>query len=173
MFGVPDRFDLLALLTPFGKIVHEDMPVHEFGLNRGKPRGLMFVEFATHKEASAARIALHGKRLNGRPLSVRFVAEDWRYRSRDGRPVEARDPVHLQSLLEAGGGAVTSAAAAAAPASGDREYRTAEERRVEAQRALERERAREAEEARLTVARLDQRIAGLRARLAQPMTDTA
>ena len=45
------------------------------GPRRGEPKGFCFVEYSSVDEAAAAVEALHGRKLFGRPLRVRFQNE--------------------------------------------------------------------------------------------------
>ncbi|CAM9097969.1 unnamed protein product, partial [Ascophyllum nodosum] len=47
---------------------------HHVGPRRGEPRGFCFVEYSNVDEATKAIRALHGRKLYGRPLRVRYMA---------------------------------------------------------------------------------------------------
>ena len=58
---------LNELATPYGKIVSANVATERSG---GASKGFGFVEFSTADEAKAAITGLHGKDVNGQPLTV-------------------------------------------------------------------------------------------------------
>ncbi|CAM9452085.1 unnamed protein product [Discosporangium mesarthrocarpum] len=69
---------ILKIFTPFGKVVREQFCYHTGGPRKGEPRGFCFVEYATVEEAAKAIRAVHGRRLYGRPVRVRFMNSEGR-----------------------------------------------------------------------------------------------
>ena len=63
---------IARVFKPYGDIRRIQFMWHQSGPRRGEPRGFSFVEFATRAQALAAKSALDGKPLLGRPLRVRF-----------------------------------------------------------------------------------------------------
>ncbi|CAN0586318.1 unnamed protein product, partial [Ectocarpus sp. 12 AP-2014] len=63
---------IIKLFTPFGKVVREQFCYHKVGPRLGEPRGFCFVEYSNVDDAAKAIRALHGRKLYGRPLRVRF-----------------------------------------------------------------------------------------------------
>ncbi|CAM9135331.1 unnamed protein product [Ectocarpus sp. 6 AP-2014] len=64
---------IIKLFTPFGKVVREQFCYHKVGPRLGEPRGFCFVEYSNVDDAAKAIRALHGRKLYGRPLRVRFM----------------------------------------------------------------------------------------------------
>ena len=125
---------VLKVFNKFGKIAKLEFMWHKSGLRRGQPRGCCFIEYSTSEvrtvwlvlacaatncrhhryracappqDAAAAKAGVHGKRMLGRPVIVRFVDE--RVVSTTG-PQGKRDAATMA--------AAAAAAAAAAPATG-------------------------------------------------------
>ncbi|CAM9480351.1 unnamed protein product [Pylaiella littoralis] len=71
---------IIKLFTPFGKVVREQFCYHMVGPRRGEPRGFCFVEYSNCEDAAKAIRALHGRKLYGRPLRVRFMTVEGRGR---------------------------------------------------------------------------------------------
>lgn len=69
------QYIILKLFKPFGRIVREEFMWHNSGARRGEPKGFCFVEYSTREEAERAKEAMNKKRISGREISVRFVAE--------------------------------------------------------------------------------------------------
>jgi RNA recognition motif-containing protein len=65
-FGVTDG-DLQKLFEPHGTVVSAQVIMDR---DTGRSKGFGFVEMQTDQEAQAARAALNGQDLNGRPLTV-------------------------------------------------------------------------------------------------------
>jgi len=149
---------MTTLVSGFGKITHfETVLGHERGHGASDDAtGSCTVEYASRKDAEAALVGLDGRRLHGGVLSARFKPEEWLYATGDGNP---REP-------EAGGGvAEAPSAAAVAAAAADREYLTESERVEQGLTREARERAQEQERERLTLARLQARLAAVRKKL--------
>ena len=59
--------DLLALFSPHGNVAEVNLPVER---ESGRPRGFAIVTMATPQGAQAAILALHGKEVEARRLTV-------------------------------------------------------------------------------------------------------
>ena len=136
----------MQLCRPFGRIQNLDVAAHNFGPRRGMPKGFAFVEYATRKEAEAAREALNNRPLLGQPLTVRFVTERMLFRKGEDTPLDPNDLTQDQSKQ-------------------DREYRTESERRLDAQAALEASRRQAKERKRTRYRLLVDRIHAIREKL--------
>ncbi|CAM9503171.1 unnamed protein product, partial [Sphacelaria rigidula] len=114
---------IIKLFTPFGKVVREQFCYHMTGPRRGEPRGFCFVEYSNAEDAGKAIRALHGRKLYGRPLRVRFMTVEGHgrmdYSTSDksksgastGRYEDNSGGAKIPSANATGGGAGAAAAA--------------------------------------------------------------
>ncbi|OAD69414.1 hypothetical protein PHYBLDRAFT_116656 [Phycomyces blakesleeanus NRRL 1555(-)] len=73
MLGIQNRYAVVKLFEPFGKITFLDYMFHWSGPKKGQPRGYCFLEYEKKEEALKAMSALHGRIVKGRPLVVSFA----------------------------------------------------------------------------------------------------
>lgn len=168
---LPRRFELTSILSKFGKLSH-----FETSIGRDRRGGVSetaggsaSAEFTTRRSAEAALAALDGAPIHGATLSVRFASEEWLYAAGDGRP---RLPAAVEAELAAAAGPAAAAAAAAgedAPlaATSEREYLTKQEREARNLGRAAREAAEAKERERMTLTRMQARLAGVRRKLAE------
>ncbi|XP_057855059.2 uncharacterized protein LOC131064805 isoform X2 [Cryptomeria japonica] len=71
-----NRYHVIKMFSPFGKICCEEFMWHTRGPKSGEPRGFAFIEFSKREEAEKAKELMNGKLALGRPLVVRFVDEN-------------------------------------------------------------------------------------------------
>ncbi|KAA0168298.1 hypothetical protein FNF27_07178 [Cafeteria roenbergensis] len=173
--GVPSsatEFELTSILSKFGKLSH-----FETSIGRDRRGGVSetaggsaTAEFTTRRSAEAALAALDGAPIHGATLSVRFASEEWLYAAGDGRP---RLPAAVEAELAATAGPAAAASAAAAgadaplAATSEREYLTRQEREARSLGRAAREAAEARERERMTLTRMQARLAGVRRKLAE------
>lgn len=141
------EYQLSRLFKPFAPILRLDLLYHKAGPNRGQPRGYGFVELSSRERASAARQALDGFELNGRPMAVRFVSDRILYDG--GLP----------------GGSGGSGARSGGDLKEGREYLTDAEREAERRAAAERATSKGVATTNVLAKTLDAKLAAIRARL--------
>ncbi|CAM9608815.1 unnamed protein product, partial [Laminaria digitata] len=99
---------IIKLFTPFGKVVREQFCYHMVGPRRGEPRGFCFVEYSNVEDAAKAIRALHGRKLYGRPLRVRFMTVEGKGRM-DYSTATAGKPASFASYGEGGAANIPTA----------------------------------------------------------------
>ncbi|CAO1628356.1 unnamed protein product [Jaminaea pallidilutea] len=93
-------YELVQLLTPYGKFSKLDIVFHKTGPNRGKPKGFAFVEFTKPEDALGAQMATDGKAFKGgRNLHVRFAHQH----DEAGQGTGGPEPVRTTQRYRSGG----------------------------------------------------------------------
>jgi RNA recognition motif-containing protein len=121
--------DVIALVKPHGTIVKEEYLWWTYGPQTGQPRGYAFVELKTREQATAAREALHGRLVHGKPLAVKFVTDKVAYVPGMGPVLEGSAAAAAAAVGGSGGGG------GGGRGRSDREYKTPEEREQERREA--------------------------------------